>query len=102
MFIRYLSEGNMSEHKIKKYIIISLIIAVLSIIAVLTVVIITVNIENWNSEISAILKMINRASWACYLVSMFAIAFFRQKIKTQKTDDKIKKLEQEIEWLKMK
>ncbi len=77
-------------------------IALLSLIAFFAIIIITVNIENWNDNISTTLKILSQVSWGCFFISIFGIAVFRQKNKDHKTEDKIKELEQEIERLKNK
>lgn len=90
----------MTEQTYKKAIFSCRIVAGLSLIIVLIIMIVTANIKSWNDTISTTLKILSKVSWGCFLVSLFGIAVLRQKSKEQKTDRKIKELEQEIERLK--
>lgn len=92
----------MPEQKYKKAVFVCRIVAVLSLVTVLIIMVVAASIENWNDTISTELKIISQVSWVCFLVSLFGIATLRQKSKEQKTDAKIKELEQEIERLKKK
>ena len=55
---------------------------------------------NWTKADLYTVEVLSKGLWAGFLVSVVVGASMRDKIKRQQTDDRIKKLEEEIEQLK--
>ena len=88
----------------KKGIMICRITVVVSLVAVFALMITIANfdIENWNNTVSTIMKSLNYILWAFISISFIVMIGLQQKMKDQKTEDRIKELEQEVERLKKK
>ena len=88
----------------KKGIMVCRITIVVSLIAVFALMITIANfdMENWNNTVATIMKILNYILWGCISISFIVMIGLQQKMKDQKTEDRIKELEQEVERLKKK
>lgn len=75
---------------IKKVTVICWIIAGLSLIACLVNVVVMINVENWNSDVSAALRITDYVARTSLAISLVIGIILRQRSKEHETDDKIK------------
>jgi len=99
-------EVNVDERRIKKSIFICRIVTIFSAILYFIFVVFLVQSSKgdmkWTYGLEYLLKAIGTLLNIGVFLPPFLILYFRNKIKSSETEDRIKKLEQEIERLKKK